>query len=644
MHVADPTPQQETVAAWCAERAERRHIDAGNETPDPVIAILGTARAAALHPATISAQTCQKYRTIGFPDLRFSWDEPNEKLITVADRIAEIHRRTADWTYPGSERPGAAQVVFCDAGVPNPDGSPSVYSTLTDLLTERGIARSQIAWVHDVTDPNRRQPLWDQVRSGHTRVLIGSTMQMGVGVNIQTRLYAAHELTAPYRPDWLEQAEGRLIRQGNNNTTVEVHRYVTERTADANSWQILQRKAHFIAQAMSDPEQMTRDLRDESVATVAEEFATIAAIATGDQRHIELAALTAATTRLERAERAHHASRQRTGTSDRRRRTQHRPAHRPDRHHRHAPPARHRPRPHRATAAGDALERALHHAARRRHLRSRTRRRDPPGDPRHRHLDTDPRRPAAPRRRRTRPRPTDPQPPRPTPRRARRPSRADRTGPPPDRRRTRPARPGRVPPPRRAARDPATTRPAARRADAQARTGRARRRRRRPATSRRPPLIDAPVAVDVGHPVFGDRQPSTAERFAWAGAYDRYSPGVVVWGNRARGADAWAAAVNAFSLNPANWHPTRRHDIGQFHGVTLQARFDDTTVEIEPRHAYAKTGIYPTFTAEPGHVDPHRLSTWLDTMRTLAVTERNELRHHVQPHHSTSQQHPRFER
>ena len=246
-------------------------------------------------------------------DLAFSWDEPNEKLITAADRIAEIHHRTRDWTYPDSDRPGAAQVVFCDAGVPNPDGSPSVYSTLTDLLVERGIARSEIGWVHDITDPNRRQPLWDQVRSGHTRILIGSTMQMGVGVNIQTRLYAAHELTAPYRPDWLEQAEGRLIRQGNHNPTVEVHRYVTERTADANSWQILQRKAHFIAQAMSDPEQMTRDLRDESVATVAEEFATIAAIATGDQRHIELAALTAATTRLERAERAHHASRDAQG-------------------------------------------------------------------------------------------------------------------------------------------------------------------------------------------------------------------------------------------------------------------------------------------------------------------------------------------
>ncbi len=311
VHVADPTPQQETVAAWCAERAEGRHIDKSPDGGvDPVIAILSTARAAALHPATISADTCAKWRTHSFPSLAFSWDEPNEKLITVAARIAEIHQRTAGWTYPDSERPGATQVVFCDAGVPNPNGSPSVYSTLTDLLVERGVNRSEIAWVHDITDPNRRQPLWDQVRSGHIRVLIGSTMQMGVGVNIQPRLCAAHELTAPYRPDWLEQAEGRLIRQGNHNDRVEVHRYVTERTADANSWQILQRKAHFIAQAMSDPDQMTRDLRDESVATVAEEFATIAAIATGDQRHIELAALTAATSRLERAERAHHASRE----------------------------------------------------------------------------------------------------------------------------------------------------------------------------------------------------------------------------------------------------------------------------------------------------------------------------------------------
>ena len=250
--------------------------------------------------------------------------------------------------------------------------------------------------MHDISDPNRRQPLWDQVRNGQIRILIGSTQQMGVGVNIQTRLYAAHELTAPYRPDWLEQAEGRLIRQGNNNPTVEVHRYVTERSADANSWQILQRKAHFIAQAMSDPEQMTRDLRDESVATVAEEFATIAAIATGDQRHIELAALTATVTRLERAERAHHASRDAQGRqiADAERLIGRldaqiqtidtlQPA--------DADPIRTRP-----ATPRSALEPAHHLGARRGHLPSAPQRRTAPRDRRHRHRRTHRRRQAAP--------------------------------------------------------------------------------------------------------------------------------------------------------------------------------------------------------------------------------------------------------
>ena len=107
-----------------------------------------------------------------------------------------------------------------------------------------------------------------------------------------------------------------------------------------------------------------------------------------------------------------------------------------------------------------------------------------------------------------------------------------------------------------------------------------------------------------------------------------------MWGNRARGADAGAAAVNAFSLNPANWHPTRRHDIGQFHGVNLHARLDDTTIEIEPRHAYAKNGTYPTYTAHPGRIDPAGLSTWLVAQRAVADAERNNLHAQSPPRHN----------
>ena len=310
VHVVEPTDQQLTAAAWARERAERKHLHLAPDERDPAIAIMTMNKLAALHPGCVSSDICTRWATLGYPDLHFTWDEPSTKLAAVADQVAAIHHRTADWTYPSSATQGAAQVVFCDLGTPKP-GEPSAYSILTKLLVERGVERSQIAWVHDIAEPGRRQPLWDAVRNGHTRVLIGSTAQMGVGVNIQTRLYAIHEVTTPItgRPDALEQGEGRMIRQGNHHDVVELHRYVTERTADVAGWQMLHRKQRFITQAMSDPDTLTRDLRDESVASPAEEFAQIAAIATGNVRHVQLAALTSTVTRLERASRAHHSAR-----------------------------------------------------------------------------------------------------------------------------------------------------------------------------------------------------------------------------------------------------------------------------------------------------------------------------------------------
>jgi N12 class adenine-specific DNA methylase len=649
VHVAEPTDQQLTAAAWAAERADGQHIDLEPGVTDPAIAILSTSRSAALHPATISGETCARWATRSFPRLRFDWDEPNNKLIAVADTIAEINHRTGEWTYPDSERPGAAQVVFCDAGVPRGDGNPSVYSELTDLLVDRGVRRADIAWVHDVADPSARQPLWDQVRSGHVRVLIGSTMQMGVGVNIQPRLYAAHELTAPYRPDWLEQAEGRMIRQGNHHDQVELHRYVTERTADARSWQILQRKAHFIGQAMSDPEQMTRSLRDESVVTPAEEFAQISAIATGDQRHIELAALTATVTRLERAERAHHASRssqqqQITRGQDviTRLHTQITTiealtpeeveptvigqqvlamrydqcaqfnwggimweAHRDGEVRLTIPDTGiriiiDRDRLYERSDDGRGIGTSVlrvhqdldrHLADRRTELERAVRQ-----------LDAERERPV--------------------------PAEFPRHGelvearfeldrlqvelmPQPD---TGPA-------PISTGADPGDD-----------------------------PQPFAESTAGVAHPVFGHRDPSTAERFAWSAAYDRYSVhDGVGWGNRARDAGGWLDAVNTFSTNPDHWHPTRRHDVGRVHGVGLVALIDGDTIRIEPRHPYIKVGDFPAYTAPIGQVHLGELTQWLMSQHHLAQTERTQLREQ-QPVRSTSSFHnatprrPSFER
>lgn len=305
LHTVTPSQEQRDVVKWCAERADGHHIALSGDTrdADPIIAVLGSARTSSLHPATISAASLSKYATRSYPNLAFSWDDPSPKITAAADQIAEIYHRTATWTYPNSTVAGAAQAVFCDYGVPNPTRDGNAYELLTQMLVDRGVDPTHIRSVHAAG--KGRDELFEQVRNGTVRVLLGSTGQMGVGVNIQQRLYAIHELTAPYRPDWLEQAEGRMIRQGNQNPTVELHRYVTVETADANAWQMLARKMAFIEQAMSTPDELTRSLRDESHQSDAQQFAQIAALATGDPRHVRKAQLTSLVDRLERAERGH---------------------------------------------------------------------------------------------------------------------------------------------------------------------------------------------------------------------------------------------------------------------------------------------------------------------------------------------------
>src|SRR6202035_1772435 len=90
-----------------------------------------------------------------------------------------------------------------------------------------------------------------KVKSGQVRVLLGSTQKMGTGTNVQKRLVALHHLDAPWKPAEVEQREGRILRQGNENAEVAVYRYVTEGSFDAYMWQALETKARFIAQVMA---------------------------------------------------------------------------------------------------------------------------------------------------------------------------------------------------------------------------------------------------------------------------------------------------------------------------------------------------------------------------------------------------------
>src|SRR5262249_10365140 len=146
----------------------------------------------------------------------------------------------------------ATQMVFCDMGVHPTAWGYSVYDEITAKLQSRGIPRGQIAAIGDAESDAKKQALFERVRSGQVRVLLGSTAKMGTGTNVQKRLVALHHLDAPWKPAEVEQREGRILRQGNEHTEVAIFRYVTEGSFDAYMWQALETKARFISQVITD--------------------------------------------------------------------------------------------------------------------------------------------------------------------------------------------------------------------------------------------------------------------------------------------------------------------------------------------------------------------------------------------------------
>src|SRR5581483_2599660 len=109
-------------------------------------------------------------------------------------------------------------------------------------LGARGVPRAEIASIGDADSDAKKQALFERVRTGQVRVLLGSTAKMGTGTNVQRRLIALHHLDAPWKPAEVEQREGRILRQGNENEEVAVYRYVTEQSFDAFMWQALETK------------------------------------------------------------------------------------------------------------------------------------------------------------------------------------------------------------------------------------------------------------------------------------------------------------------------------------------------------------------------------------------------------------------
>lgn len=204
-----------------------------------------------------------------------------------------VDNATAIWRESAHSR--GTQMIFCDMGVnPSPWGY-SVYDELVRKLTARGIPREQIAAIGDADSDAKKQVLFEKVRNGQIRILIGSTAKMGTGTNVQKRLKALHHLDAPWKPAEVEQREGRILRQGNENDEVAIFRYVTEGSFDAYMWQALETKARFISQVMTDENGLRRA---EDIGGQELSYAEVKAIASGNPAVLTLAEADAELQRL----------------------------------------------------------------------------------------------------------------------------------------------------------------------------------------------------------------------------------------------------------------------------------------------------------------------------------------------------------
>lgn len=207
--------------------------------------------------------------------------DPEGKLVVAADNIYRI------WSEGHAMK--VAQLVFSDLGTPGGTGF-NVYQEVKSLLVEHGIPTEQVEFVHDHDTDKARAKLFKRVRDGLVRVLLGSTSKLGTGTNVQKRLKAVHQLDAPWVPSAVEQRDGRGERQGNLCESIELWRYVSEKSFDAYSWNLLTVKANFTEQVMT-AEAGVRTVEDISMSALT--YAEIKAIASGNPLVMEKATVDA---------------------------------------------------------------------------------------------------------------------------------------------------------------------------------------------------------------------------------------------------------------------------------------------------------------------------------------------------------------
>ena len=251
-----PSEYQKEIVASLAERAEKVRNREVDSSVDNMLMITNDGRKLALDQRLVNPM---------LPS------DPNSKAAKCAENVFEIWQRTA------GQR--STQMIFCDLSTPKDDGTFSVYDDIRAKLLELGVPENEIAFIHNAKSEVQKKDLFGKVRSGQVRILLGSTQRMGAGTNCQQKLIALHHLDCPWRPSDLQQREGRIIRQGNENPEVDIYSYVTEGTFDAYLYQLVESKQKFISQIMTSksPVRSAEDVDEQALS-----YAEIKALASGN--------------------------------------------------------------------------------------------------------------------------------------------------------------------------------------------------------------------------------------------------------------------------------------------------------------------------------------------------------------------------
>lgn len=254
--VLKPSEEQQEMVSAFSERAEEVRAGLVNPTVDNMLKITNDGRKCALDQRLLNEL---------LPDAEKS------KVNTCVENAFQV------WDEGKADR--TTQLIFCDLSTPKGDGTFNVYDDVRNKLVARGIPKEEIAFIHEYNTETKKADLFAKVRAGQVRILMGSTPKLGAGTNVQDRLIALHHLDCPWKPSDLEQQEGRILRQGNQNDKVKIFRYVTENTFDAYMWQILENKQKFISQIMTSksPVRACEDVDDTALS-----YAEIKALATGN--------------------------------------------------------------------------------------------------------------------------------------------------------------------------------------------------------------------------------------------------------------------------------------------------------------------------------------------------------------------------